>query len=320
MSGKPRLISGDIASHVDRGDIIVFLLWHLGDVLNSTALFSALAAKHNRNLAFATTEPCVPIVLNNPYLDKIFILDLKIPKQVSFAEWTSLQRLPEKYFPLHATVCNLHVPVNLRKVERHILEIWAKSIGIDVPLSQLKPMFVAGNIHSQRIGYDSVFVVGNGGSNSRWRKCWPADRWNEFIETTKTRFPALRFIQLGAASDPSIDGVEDLRGKTTVDESYHLLKRARGCLTTDSFLAHFAAVAECPVFVIFGPTSPVHVRPLGNGDIFTVGGHRYCMPCSRNFCRLTLGLTPCFAFPSVKEVVAEVEMCLARDRVAPARR
>ena len=317
MLGRPRVISGEVTPHLDREDVVVLLLWHLGDVLNSTALFPALAEKHNRKLAFATTKPCVPIVINNPCLDKIFVLDLAIPKQVSFADWMTLQNISQKYFPPNSTVYNLHIPIDLRRVECHILECWAKAAGINAPLSQLKPTYFAAQSQSDRLRSTPVFVVGNGGSNSRWSKYWPADRWKEFIGITKTRFPALHFIQLGTANDPLIDGVEDLRGKTTVDESYHLLKRSSGCLTNDSFLAHLAAVAECPVFVIFGPTSPTHFRPLGNGDIITLGGHRYCTPCSRNFCKLTFGLTSCFAFPSVNEVVARVEMCLGHDPRAP---
>ena len=315
LLNKPNIIYEERKFVITETDVVVFLLWHLGDALNSTALLPELAARHNRKLVFATTEQCVPILENNPYLDTILVLDMEIPKHVSLGDWVKLQRLPQKYLPQNSTVYNLHIPINLRQTHLHIVECWAKTLGIEKPLSELKQTYFTRQSQSHKFRRGNVLILGNGGITSQWSKHWPMERWGTFIKKIKARFPELQLVQLGTENDPLLRGVEDLRGKTNIEESYHLLKLSKGCITNDSFLAHLAAASECPVFVIFGPTSPAHFRPLGNGNIFTLGGHRYYAPCSRNLCRLTLGLIPCLAFPSVKEVFAKVETILVREKI-----
>jgi len=288
------------------------LLWHLGDVLNATALLPDLAARHHRPLSFATTRSCVPILENNPHLSDILMLDERVPEQVSLAEWARLQTLGDRYFPGHSMVYNLHMPIDLRRVKLHLVQCWARALGMDKPLSELRPSFLTGEIENQ--GHRSVFVLGNGGTTSRWKKQWPIRRWSKLIPLLEARYPDVEFVQLGTDRDPLLTGVKDLRNQTTITESYNLLKYACGCLTNDSFLAHLAAVAGCPLFVIFGPTSPTHYRPLGDTEIRVLGGHRYSTPCSRNLCRLSFGLAPCFAFPTVRQVLDAVDEILDRGK------
>jgi ADP-heptose:LPS heptosyltransferase len=152
------------------------------------------------------------------------------------------------------------------------------------------------------------FVLGNGGSAPAKR--WPAERWRGAIGALRERHPALRFVQLGVASDPLLDGVEDLRG-TSIDESHRVLRGARGCLTNDSFLAHLSAAADCATIVLFGPTCPIQFRPLGGSHVIPLGGHGFRTPCTRNLCRLT-PRSPCRAFPGTKRVIDAIEQTLAR--------
>lgn len=307
----PKLISSHERGSVDKDDVIFVLLWHLGDVLNATALFPELAAKHQRKLTFVTTRPCVPILANNPYLNKIVVLNVEIPKVLSRQDFLRSQAFANELFVSNACRYVCHFPIVLQKTERHLVEIWAQAFGIHKHFSQLKPTYFSSPNDQFNDRYDSIFVLGaGGGKNLRWSKYWHPNRWHEYVERFTATFPNIQLVQLGTYEDPLLTGVTDLRGKTSVDESYRILKHAKGCLTHDSFLAHLAAAAECPTFVIFGPTSPTHFRPLGR-DIFPLGGHRYYTRCARNLCVLTLGLAPCLTFPSVEEVFQCVQRRIA---------
>lgn len=311
MFDKPRVMRFDGESHFSENDVIVFLLWHLGDVLNSTALFPELVAKHNRKLLFATTKQCIPILENNPYLEEIIIIDVEIPSRLSSKLWRKLQRLPQVYFPQGVTVYNLHVPVNLDHARFHILECWAKTVGITKSLSELTPEYFSTPNQHYKSKYGNAFVFGNGGSRE---KRWPIKKWNEVVTIIKAIDTKVPLIQLGHESDTLIEGVEDLRGRTTIDVSYHILKHCKGCLTNDSFLAHLSAVSGCPTFVMFGPTSPTHFRPLGHGEVFTLGAYRV-LPRPLSLSKLILWLAPGSAFPSVRAVFASVKKVLGRKNL-----
>ncbi len=48
-------------------------------------------------------------------------------------------------------------------------------------------------------------------------------------------------------------------------------------VSNDSGPAHFAAVTDLPVIVLFGPETPQLFRPLGNATVITAG--LACSPC-----------------------------------------
>lgn len=330
LINKQRIISSGSKFLVDENEVIFFLLWHFGDVFMSTALLPELVSRHNKKLTFVTTSSCVTILENNPYIDKILILDLEIPKIVNLEHYEMTQKLSHKYFPNNA-VYNLHFPIYIPKIyflkiklwakahnldfpiflrnsNFHLVECWAKSIGIEKSLSKLKPSYFPIQNSDHKFKFDHFFVLGNGGSVRIIH--WPKKNFTKFVEIMQNRFPEIHLVQLGSERDPLIDGVEDLRGKTTIEESYHLLKKSKGCLTNDSFLAFLASASGSPTFIVYGNQNPNHFRPFGHPDIFVFGGNFRCTPCMRDWCLLTFGLTTCLAFPSVKEVFEKVESIL----------
>ena len=292
----------------DPGEVVVFLLWHLGDVLNATALLPDLEARHGRKLSFATIPPCVPIVERHPSVDRVRVVDLEIPEVMTVPMWVDLRATPARLYPWAATVYNLHVIVQLHHMPHHIVELWAREAGLDRRWTDLRPQY-----HPQACGLQPAFgrdylVLGNGGSAAAKR--WPDERWRFVIDALRERHPALRLVQVGTKGDPPLAGVEDLRG-TRIDESHELLRGARGCVTNDSFLAHLSGVAGCPTIVLFGPTCPDQFRPLAGSHVLPLGGHGYRTPCTRNWCRLA-PRSPCRAFPRETRVLEAIERILAR--------
>lgn len=288
-------------------EVMLILLWHLGDVLNSTALLPALRERHGRRLTFVTARPCVPLLRNHPDLARIRVVDVPVPQRMTHDLWRWLGGVHEELFPGHGAVYNLHQEApDPKRMRGHIIEHWARLVGVDRPSRVWRPYFQPADSLAERATSDYI-VLGNGGNDPAKR--WPAARWQRLMSALRKRHPSLAYVQLGTHNDPVIEGVQDRRG-ATFDEGYRWISGARACVTNDSFIAHLAAATECPTVAIFGPTSPRQFRPLGQ-QVTALGGHYYRTPCSRNLCRFVRGHLPCLAFPPVSGVLAATERGLS---------
>jgi len=298
---------------LEANEPIVLLLWHLGDVLNATALLPDLARRHGRRITFATVTACVPLVRHHPDVARVLVVDRRLPEEMTLAMWAELEQLHERLFPRHETVYNLHRAVDLKRWNHHIIELWSRIVGREGSYHDLSPRFHPDPVLEPLEREWEYVVIGNGGSS--YRKCWPDARWRKLVSWLKRKHPGLHRVQIGGPDDRSVDGVEHLQGTTSIDESYWLLKRARACVTNDSFLAHLSAAAGCDTLTIFGPSAPRQFHPLGPGARVSLGGHYYRTPCSRNLCRLGIGRVPCLAFPSAMRVTAALDrmLCVAAN-------
>jgi len=288
-------------------DVVVLLLWHLGDVLNSTALLPALAQRHNGAITFVTTRPCAPILENNPFVARVVVAKVDAPSKLTTGMWRALQEFPQKHLSRAGTVYNLHLPINLDHSPRHIVGCWAMALGLDIRDEDLRPEFYPIQRGNDPHDRERIVVVGAGGYGAEKR--WPGDRWPSLMNFLRQDHPGVRILQLGTSNDPLIEGAEDSRGMT-IEGSFHVLSRAAVCVTHDSFLAHLAPVARCPTVVIYGPTSPRHFRPLSPGPVFLTGGYRI-PPRPRSLGHLSAWLLPNLCFPSVRRVRKYVERCLS---------
>lgn len=310
---KPLLIAADGGLRLRDDDVVMVLLGRLGDVLNATALFSHLVAKHRRRLVFVTTKACAPIVMNNPYLEKVVVVPQDMPEDLATAaDWQRLREVGREYAAPGTTIYNLHIPTDYRKVGVNIVQYWARTVGVDPTVAGLRPAYFPSAATGGGVKWRNYLILGNGGTAHRPSKRWPIRRWDRLVRGLRSGFPGMTVLQLGGVEDPLVADAEDLRGRTSIDDTYQLLRSARGGITNNSFLAHFAAAAGCPVFVVFGPTSPTHFYPLGRGEVVAIGGHRYWTLCSRSLCRFTFGLVPCLAFPSTRRVMRIVDRSLRR--------
>jgi heptosyltransferase II len=123
-------------------------------------------------------------------------------------------------------------------------------------------------------------------------KYGPAKRWPWYGELAK-RMPEERIVLLGdddeaetgkaiAASAPN--HFINLIGKTTLQEAVSIVAQARLVVSNDSGLMHLAGFLGTPVVAIFGSTSPMWTRPLGDkARIAKVDCE--CSPCFSRTCR-----------------------------------
>jgi ADP-heptose:LPS heptosyltransferase len=286
-------------------EIVLVLLWHLGDVLNATALLPALTEKHQRKITFATTRACARILENNSCIKRIIAFDIDLPAKLTFGHFDQVAGLIRRHFWGVETVYNLHVPIDLRRVNCHIVECWAKIVGVAIDADRLRPSYNPSPPGDPHFVFDEYFVLANGGTSDI--KHWHPSKWAMLVHLMKSKFRRLKLVQLGSSTDPLIDGVIDLRGRTSLAESYHLLRDARGCLSNDSLLSHLSSIAECPTYTVYGTHDPLLVRPLGKAPAVTFAGQLPCSPCYRDWCMLSVGLTSCLAHASAHKVFTRIE-------------
>lgn len=120
----------------------------------------------------------------------------------------------------------------------------------------------------------------------------PAKRWPHFAGLAKM-LPHEQIVVLGTDEDRDVatevvrvagGRAIDLTGKTSLTGAAAILAGARAVVSNDSGLMHLAGFIGVPVVGIFGSTSPIWTRPLGNRTTVLVSDET-CSPCFQRTCR-----------------------------------
>lgn len=128
------------------------------------------------------------------------------------------------------------------------------------------------------------WLIVSGGKFDYTIKWWDAARYQEVVDAFRGR---LAFVQVGEFADhhPALDGVVDLRGRTTLRQLVRLMYRAEGVITPVSLPMHLAAAVPTPpgrpnsrpCVVIAGGREPPHFTAYPHHQyIHRVGA----LPCS----------------------------------------
>jgi len=90
----------------------------------------------------------------------------------------------------------------------------------------------------------------------------------------------IHIVLLGSKEDPVINGVYDLRGKTSVSQSYYLIKNAQLHLGNDSWTAHAAGWSRVPLVALYGSTDKyIHGPHWCGAKMMLLESHRNgCKP------------------------------------------
>lgn len=101
-------------------------------------------------------------------------------------------------------------------------------------------------------GWDDSFKT----SPSRPTKAIPSKLWSELVVALKSKFPALKIVQIGGKTGDDIPEADfNFKNKLTFGESTSVLACARLHFDGESGLVHLAASLGVRSVVMFGPTS-----------------------------------------------------------------
>lgn len=153
-----------------------------------------------------------------------------------------------------------------------------------------------------------AIAIQSSGLAATWpmrNKQWYPER---FQETVAGLHKSHQLVQLGAKTDPPLEGVVDLRGKTSLRETAAVLANCRVYIGNVGFLMHLARAVECPSVVVYGGREAPWQSGYGaNLNLFT---ELPCAPCWRlNTCDIDRA---CMKNITSQEVLRAVEEMLAR--------
>ncbi len=124
-------------------------------------------------------------------------------------------------------------------------------------------------------------------------KRWPTERFRETMEAVSQQI-SCSWVILGTAADQPLAAeilqgfkgeIEDLTGKTTLDELMVRLRSLTALLTNDTGTMHLADWLGVPLVAIFGSTEPSLTGPRSQGSV--VLRHQVeCSPCFLRDCPL----------------------------------
>ena len=123
-------------------------------------------------------------------------------------------------------------------------------------------------------------------------KYGPAKQWKGFVELANL-LNGKEIVLLGDELDcdiaeeieSSCEGpIINLVGKTSLIQAAQIISHAKIVVSNDSGLMHVAGYTGTPVVGIFGSTSPLWTRPLGN-KVKIAQVKTNCSPCFKRLCR-----------------------------------
>lgn len=130
---------------------------------------------------------------------------------------------------------------------------------------------------------------------ARWKsKTFPAQLFGRIMEEARKKAPGCAAVIVGGPGDAPcaaeirkiIPDALDLTGKTSLVQLVAVMARARAVLTNDSGPMHIGALANSPVFALFGPTLPKLTGPYGTGHRIFKCEDLECCGCMNRICPL----------------------------------
>ena len=187
------------------------------------------------------------------------------------------------------------------------------SLQIEDDSSFVRDIFKKYNIDN------SSFLIGihPGAGRSQYHfKGWPLEYFAELISLLNREFKNTKILVFGVKGEEYIEkefskkGIEfiSLIGKTSIRKLCSLLRRCKVLIATDSGVAHLASALGVRVVVIFGPTDPHKIAPLGE-NVEVIKSNLSCSPCYHkgkvkcNSKKCLLSIKPQEVFLKVKSIL-----------------
>lgn len=250
----------------------------LGDIVVITGIVRDLHATHPGEFAVGVRTSFEPAWFHNPYITTVLDHEPGVERvSIGLRHVPPPRELPVRYVDLILEEIREQTGIIIRPTRHH---------G-DIHLS-----------HGERTAADPVahligapvpyWILGAGGKYDHTTKWWSSPRFQEVVDHFRGR---ILFVQVGLAEHhhPPLNGVLDLRGRTSIRDLVRLVHHSQGVLCGVTSLMHLAAAVpvpdggppERPCVVLAGGREPqLLVQYPGHQFIHNVG----MLPCSRGGC------------------------------------
>lgn len=315
------MVYGDYPSLDGVKKILVIKLRHLGDVLLTSPVFSALKkVLPEAQIDAYIYEESVPMLEGHPAIHQFICADRSRKLGREWALWNKIRK--EKYDLvinltegdrgiIAALISGAPIRVGFRPkgwwqkkvlthtakdcptprhtVERNLDAI--RRIGIfpeerelflDVPLKAVASM-------QERVGRAPFILIH---PTSRWRfKCWPMEKVRELSEMLLDQGKRLVFtsgpdpIEKEMLAEATRDlPVMNLAGQVSLKELAALIQMSEQMVCVDSVPLHMASALKKAVVVLFGPSSDIAWGPWKNPKAQVLRQEMSCRPCGQDGC------------------------------------
>ncbi len=326
--------------------VLIIRFSSIGDIVLTTPVIRALKTQAGYEVHFLTKEKYKPIFSENPYVDKVHVLQDKLEKVIT--------RLKEENFDfivdLHKNIRSLRVKKALKKPsasfpkvntqkwlmvrfkwnllpEKHIVDRYfeaVEKIGVKNDQKGLD-YFIPDKDYVDLREYPLLktkkyiaFVIGG----QHATKIFPPEKAAAVIE--KLDHP---FVLLGGKEDrergekikalSKNEKILNACGKLNLNQSASLVRQAGVVITNDTGLMHIAAAFKKPIISIWGNTIPAFgMYPYEPGEknkvvMAEVNGLK-CRPCSKlGFNKCPKGHFQCMLKQDENFIVYEAKRLLA---------
>ncbi len=295
--------------------IVVWQTAFLGDLILTTPLFRSIKNLFPESKLTAITKPFGNDVLkNNPHIDKLIIYDKKKDSNLQLIKELRSERFdiaisPHRSHRASYSLFLSKIPFRVGFDRAGFSFLYTKTVPhrfdgtheIDRNLSLLKVFKEYDESKIQR--FPEIFLNKEEDSyykklglksksyiliapGSKWKtKRWTAEGFSDLIDTLLKK--GEKVVIFGGPEDTDFtqdiikgkSGIINIVGRTSLRESFSLVKHAKALISNDSAPVHMAVSFNTPVVDIYGPTiTDFGFYPYRNGIIVEVKGLK-CRPC-----------------------------------------
>jgi hypothetical protein len=267
-----------------------------GDDLMCTAVLREMRRRGRQGVWMMTRFP--DLFERNHDADAVVPFDERYERMVS---WLGGRRWHARYDERDPVADRSTQP------EHHIIALMCQACGIAGRVT-LRPYLslsdeerAAGRLAPRQIALHSS---GLSAQSAMRNKEWFADRFQGVVDALRREYT---FVQLGAPSDPPLNGCIDLRGRTTMRQSAAILANSVLVLAQVGFLMHLARAVDRPAVIIYGGREmPWQSGYSCNVNLWTPLS---CAPCWRwSACDNPIE-RECMRRIAIDDVVAAVREC-----------
>lgn len=162
--------------------------------------------------------------------------------------------------------------------DQHIARQIAAHFNITLSDDQLKPLYYLdkSELYNKKTTRPLVAIQSTSlnGHFPMTNKQWYPERFQEVVNALKDK---VEFVQLGVASDDELEGIDDLRGNTSIRNAIGVIAAADLFVGLIGFYMHAAKAVDTKSIIIYGGREhPLQSGYAENVNIFTP---LLCSPC-----------------------------------------